>query len=347
MSHFAVLNYSHLDDDILREAFFADSKSEQVRNNVLGDILSELDLHSDAVVRRAPTAESISTDHCYSIDDSVVIEEQMDPILQPFINSLADEEDLLTTSIQVPDSSTTTAYLGGLTPTWSGLDLDSIPITMDDLNLPDMIEPFEEVDPITKKGEEYKDISCHMQEDEDVFQYNDDEGDSDYSPSSERSPVEKRCLAIPRRKVDRPRGSSSAESTKVRKGRIAKRTRIVQSRLENLEKGTRLYEAQPFGDPQQERCRRNAINAKLNRDRKMKEKDALAKQMNMLRRENQRLQDEAAAVEERASSAEAELDRLRAVLRENGLDCKAAETGGHKNFLDRMDCGVCSKGNNA
>ena len=54
-----------------------------------------------------------------------------------------------------------------------------------------------------------------------------------------------------------------------------------------------------------ERQRLNAINAKRNRDRKKKEKEALVAQMDILRQDNQEL--------------EKELQKAKAILQANGL----------------------------
>merc|ERR1719471_2461494 len=191
-----------------------------------------------------------------------------------------------------------TQYLNCPLDTWTDLDIDNIPITIEDLNLPDV-----DIEPVTES--------------------------------------ERRAAAAPtRRRAGRPRGSTGrkgAGSNRVKAGRVSKRTRIVQNRIDSevLTHGQRLYEAQPFDDPVKERCRRNAINAKLNRERKAKEKEALARQMSMLRRENRRAQAE----------AEAELERLRAVLRENGLGCKTALRPHGDNYSEKMDCSACGGGN--
>merc|ERR1712203_531703 len=51
----------------------------------------------------------------------------------------------------------------------------------------------------------------------------------------------------------------------------------------------KLYEQEPFSDPEMERCRQNAINAKINREKKNKEKNKMSQEMAKLRRENQDL----------------------------------------------------------
>ena len=54
-------------------------------------------------------------------------------------------------------------------------------------------------------------------------------------------------------------------------------------------KAKKLYEARPFSDPEMEKNRRNALNAKINRDRKKKEREALVQQMDELRKTNTKL----------------------------------------------------------
>ncbi len=68
-------------------------------------------------------------------------------------------------------------------------------------------------------------------------------------------------------------------------------------------KKLKLYQQKTFSDPDQERARRNAINAKKNRDRKKKEKEALQMQINLLRREVQELRKERNAFAKEAKTA--------------------------------------------
>ncbi len=72
-------------------------------------------------------------------------------------------------------------------------------------------------------------------------------------------------------------------------------------------KKLKLYQQRPFKDPEEERARQNAINAKRNRDRKKKERAALEAQMSQLRQTVERV------TEERDRFAE-ENRRLRAAL---------------------------------
>jgi len=81
----------------------------------------------------------------------------------------------------------------------------------------------------------------------------------------------------------------------------------------------KLYTQKPLNDPEAEKARQNAINAKKNRELKKKERDMFAKQVVSLKEENNTLKKSAAAMRKRASDAEAELRRLQAAIRANQL----------------------------
>lgn len=67
----------------------------------------------------------------------------------------------------------------------------------------------------------------------------------------------------------------------------------IASAIDSANKKKKLYEVnKPFDDPVKEKNRQNAINAKLNRDRKKRETEALRAQMEMLRGNNEDLQKE-------------------------------------------------------
>ena len=89
----------------------------------------------------------------------------------------------------------------------------------------------------------------------------------------------------------------------------------------------KLYKSGPFNDPEMERARLNAINAKRNRDRKKQEKTLLENEMTKLKNENQGLKRTASKMRERAINAEAELKRLREMLRANNLEAVLKATG--------------------
>jgi len=80
---------------------------------------------------------------------------------------------------------------------------------------------------------------------------------------------------------------------------------------------TKLYEHEPFSDPDMERCRQNAINAKINRDRKNKEKNQMSKEMAKLRRENQELKKKNQKYRTRLTDFESRLQLLETFIRSN------------------------------
>ena len=337
-----------LDDETLFGSSEEHAGRWHANDDVLKDIVAQLDLWDNL---QSPdslqTASEVETDSKVKLESSAEVSSAMDPM---FATTSPSEESLSLPSMPELDSGT--PYLNCPLTTWTDLDLDAIPITIEDLNLPDVVEPVTE----SASGDVKSNICQKNEEEEAVEEEEVDQSDEDYTPESER-----RAAAPTRRRVGRPRGStnrkSSGNNSRVKSGRVSKRTRIVQNRIDSeitrcMTNGQRLYEAQPFDDPVKERCRRNAINAKLNRERKAKEKEALNRQMSLLRRENRRAQTEADVAEKRAeeaerraAEAEAELERLRAVLRENGLGCKTALRPHHDNYAEKMDCGACGGGN--
>lgn len=92
----------------------------------------------------------------------------------------------------------------------------------------------------------------------------------------------------------------------------------------------KLYTQKPLNDPEAEKARQNAINAKKNRELKKKERDMFAKQVVSLKEENITLKKSAAAMRKRASDAEAELRRLQAAIRANQL-VDILKAAGNKN----------------
>jgi len=89
----------------------------------------------------------------------------------------------------------------------------------------------------------------------------------------------------------------------------------------------KLYALKALADPEMERARQNAINAKKNRELKKKERELITREVVTLKQENGALKRSAAAMRKRASDAEAELRRLQAAIRANQLEdiIKAAD----------------------
>lgn len=81
----------------------------------------------------------------------------------------------------------------------------------------------------------------------------------------------------------------------------------------------KLYARKEQTDPESEKARQNAINAKRNRDLKKKEKEMIAHEVVTLKKENGTLKKNAAGFRKRAMEAERELRRLRAAIAANQL----------------------------
>jgi hypothetical protein len=64
---------------------------------------------------------------------------------------------------------------------------------------------------------------------------------------------------------------------------------LLTEEAELEKRNAKLNEQKPFENPELERCRQNALNAKLNCERKKREKEGIAMEMTKLRTENQRL----------------------------------------------------------
>lgn len=99
--------------------------------------------------------------------------------------------------------------------------------------------------------------------------------------------------------------------------RSTKKLKKMGSSFSNGKK--KLYTAGPFTDPEKEKCRINALNAKKNREKKKQERQKMIDELNRLKSENQVLKRRSIKMTERASNAEAELQRLRDLLSQNGL----------------------------
>jgi hypothetical protein len=76
----------------------------------------------------------------------------------------------------------------------------------------------------------------------------------------------------------------------------------------------KLYTQKPFKNPELERARLNAINAKMNRDRKKLEAAGLRREVERLRKENEELKKSRSSLNSRATKAEEELARIKQVL---------------------------------
>jgi hypothetical protein len=90
----------------------------------------------------------------------------------------------------------------------------------------------------------------------------------------------------------------------------------------------KLYELAKFDDPALERCRQNAINAKRNRDRRQREKEALWSQMNALRESNHQLKNDSVRLAATANLFEQRYAALADAVRRHGLAHLLSEEAG-------------------
>jgi len=132
---------------------------------------------------------------------------------------------------------------------------------------------------------------------------------------------ERRIKRIMKTTAKSPRIEPHSQVYKVKtpKGKF-KATVIKQKR--------KLYEQDPLPDPAAEKCRQNALNAKLNRDRKKKQLEEATTEIIKLRSENEDLRTEADTVREELAAARREIELLREQMKLNpgsSLDLDARE----------------------
>lgn len=85
-------------------------------------------------------------------------------------------------------------------------------------------------------------------------------------------------------------------------------------------KKTKLYQQGPSRDPETEKCRLNAINAKRNRDRLKQERVGMKNEIVKLAKENESLRKKTSSFQNRASVAENQLSSLLSLLKANNME---------------------------
>ena len=163
-----------------------------------------------------------------------------------------------------------------------------------------------------------------------------------YSQPIENAPVKEETIEKP---VEKPQ-----ELRKIQTGRVAKRQRKPVKRFEDSsdesdseefvpkrsrnasgtstsQRKTKLYEMPAFADPEMETKRQNAINAKMNRDRKKNEKNQLQTQMDKLKKENASLKLKNKKYRSRLSNLERRLEIMEAVINTHGLGSALKASG--------------------
>ena len=128
--------------------------------------------------------------------------------------------------------------------------------------------------------------------------------------------------------------------------RKSKKSKTVSiSKSSSNSRRVKLYEMRPFSDPEKERCRINAINAKINRDRKKNERNNISQEMSNLRQENKQLKSKNRKYKQRLSSFEARLESLEAIIRANNIDLKSGNDSNSSHILKDFNLSAYSSSN--
>jgi len=167
--------------------------------------------------------------------------------------------------------------------------------------------------------EEYNDEISVMESDKD-----DDEGEENSTLNiSKNHPVEIHSYSI--MKIKKPDSMKSRSQNALIKDRLKSGRKYCVS----LKKKPKLYEMAPLNDPVAEKNRLNALNAKMNRDRKKQQLQEAEEEIDRLKEENEELKTEADQVKDELAAAKRELEALRQELKLRG--------GENASFLDERE----------
>ena len=119
----------------------------------------------------------------------------------------------------------------------------------------------------------------------------------------------------------RPKSVRSSNGSRANRSLLSSGPRQRRSSSSTMNSRKRkLYEvAQPLANPEAEKCRLNAINAKKNRDRKKQQLDEAEMEIKRLRVENEELQGEAENARDELDYAMLELRELKEQMKKAGL----------------------------
>ena len=126
---------------------------------------------------------------------------------------------------------------------------------------------------------------------------------------------------------------SSNKIKKTRENSTSSNSNTISNNSSNRK--AKLYEQGPFSDPDMERCRQNAVNAKINRDRKRNEKNSMQKEMSKLRRENQDLKKKNMKYRQRLTSFESRLAVLESLIRSQPRLDEMLKASGNADFVSK------------
>merc|ERR1711935_629134 len=124
---------------------------------------------------------------------------------------------------------------------------------------------------------------------------------------------------------------NSNKNKRTRENSTSKSNTTISNNSSNRK--AKLYEQGPFSDPDMERCRQNAVNAKINRDRKRNEKNSMSKEMAKLRRENQDLKKKNQKYRTRLTDFESRLQLLETFIRSNPRMDEMLKASGNADFV--------------
>jgi len=130
------------------------------------------------------------------------------------------------------------------------------------------------------------------------------------------------------------KGRRRQRKSRVFKITISEPTKVTPKKKTFANGKSKLYALKPLNDPEAEKARQNAINAKKNRDLKKRERELIAREVVTLKEENGELKRSAAAMRKRAADAEAQLRRLQAAIRTNQLEDIIKAAGNKGSYLN-------------
>lgn len=190
-----------------------------------------------------------------------------------------------------------------------------------------------------------------MEEDKINDDKENDEDDVQDTPDGNVKIATRDVIVIPAPKSSNAAGSRSAARRRRRKPKAnAWSTEIRPKVAAKLSARPRLYEQRPFDDPELERCRQNALQAKQNRDRKRQERLDMERELKDLRSENARLRRRELSMSKRMSGLESQLRRVEELLRTRSLEGLLEVVKcdrDHPTARARAACRACSLGNKA
>jgi hypothetical protein len=154
-----------------------------------------------------------------------------------------------------------------------------------------------------------------------VIHYHDEDSEEEAPTTRAPAPQPPVRRTKTRRGRKKPQANAwSMQRRTVAPGESKKAAAPVNAELANLKK---LYEHTPFKNADLERCRRNAVNAKINRDRKKAQLDEMVAEMKKLREENERLRRQMEAQAQQNNQAQSELRQMADLIRTGGGDFSA------------------------